>query len=162
MRIVAVLVLGFVLGLTPFIAGLMITPLLDWRLRALPQAILCIAVAGVLTWLVIGDGARRLENSSSYLGRHPRLARTLAGGFALVLALIVVGSIGDWFVPPRQVAVEITGWHRGWRGAHLNIHTTEGQLETPMLWIPTVETGPARLTLGGVTGSVLLIEQPPP
>jgi len=161
-RIVALLVLGVVLGLTPFIAGLMITPLLDWRLRALPQTILCFAVAGLLGWFVVGDRARRLENSGSYLGRHPRVARTLAGSFALVLALIGVGSIGDWLVPPRQLAVEITGWHHGRRGAHLNIHTTEGQLETPMLWIPTVEMGPARLTLGGVTGSVLLIEQPPP
>jgi len=161
-RIVGVLVLAFVIGIAPFIAGLMITPLLDWRLRALPQIILCIAFAGLMSWLLVGDRVRRLENSASFLGRHPRVARLLAGGFALVLVLIAAGSIGDWFVPPRQLAVEITRWHRGWRGAHLNIHTTEGQLETPMMWIPTVGMGPARLTLGGVSGTVLLIEQPPP
>ena len=31
-----------------------------------------------------------------------------------------------------------------------------------MLWLPTVHVGPARLTLGLVSPTVLNIEQPPP
>ena len=51
------------------------------------------------------------------------------------------------------------------RGTALEIWTADSPSKgytTPMLWLPTVHVGPARLTLGLVSPTVLNIEQPPP
>jgi hypothetical protein len=82
--------------------------------------------------------------------------------------LIGIGCVGlglpaaiDWTAPPDVVTTIVERTTVTWRGT-ATIHTATGAHRVAMFWHPSVDAGPARLTLGHFSGVVLRVEQPVP
>ena len=159
-RILGVVIVG--VFVVPWIIGMGFIDSLDWRLRAIPQTWVLVSFGALCALFLATPGRRaRARMQNSFLGRHPHVLMVLAALFAFGMFAFGAQSAADLLAPADVTTVEITSTSTAGRGPRLRIYTAGPDYTTPLFWVPRVERGPARLTLGHYSGLVLRVEQPP-